>query len=97
MTEQERNEPLDQQATIQRLEVLAHDQQHVRISALRMAGSLLQASEQGVVKQLVNELDEEIVKEGGALYTAYEQLYVAIAKEVGRLGRELQEQATLQP
>lgn len=80
-------------AKIRSLEALANDKQHLRKSALRMAGSLLQASEQEVVEQLVNDLHEDIVEEGSDLYNAYEALYLAIAKEVVRIGRELSQQA----
>ena len=80
-------------AKIQRLEVLANDSEHLRISALEVAGSILHASEEEVVAQLINELDEDVVEEGGALYEAYERLFQAIAKEVVKIGRELQEQA----
>jgi hypothetical protein len=85
------------EATIQRLDALAHDNEHLRRAALRMAGSILQASEEEVVEQLVIELDEDIVEEGGDLYNAYEVLYTAIAKEVVKLGRELSQQATVTP
>jgi hypothetical protein len=34
-----------------------------------------------------------MVEEGGDLYTAYEALYRAIAKEVVQIGRELSQQA----
>jgi hypothetical protein len=76
-------------ATIQRLEALAHDQQYLRMNTLRMAGSTLQTSEQDVVEQLFNELDKDIVGKGSDLYSAYEALYAAIAREVVEVGREL--------
>jgi predicted metal-dependent HD superfamily phosphohydrolase len=81
-------------ATIQRLEALAHDQQYLRMNTLRMAGSILQTSEQDVVEQLFNELDKDIVGKGSDLYSAYEALYAAIAREVVEVGRELSLQAT---
>jgi hypothetical protein len=83
----------EHEAELQRLEALVQDKPPIRTSALWRAGSILHTSEQEVVGQLINEMEEAMVEEGGDLYTAYEALYRAIAKEVVQIGRELSEQA----
>jgi hypothetical protein len=83
----------DDQAKIERLHALANDQQHIRRNALRIAGYLLQASEEDAIQNELNSLDEEIVEDGGELYQAYEQLFQAFADEVVKIGRELSQQA----
>jgi hypothetical protein len=83
----------EESAEIQRLKALVNGKPHLRTSALWMAGSILQASEEEVVGQLINGMEEDIVEEGGALYNAYEGLYRVIAKEFVQIVRELSQQA----
>ncbi len=83
----------EDKAEIERLNNLAKNKDHIRKNALHAAGIYLQGSERDIINMLLEDIDEEVRKEGGDLYTAHEELIETIAAETVKIGEELSRQS----
>jgi uncharacterized protein YutD len=78
----------EKQAELKRIEALASDTEHIRKSALHLAGLYLRGAEEEIVEQKLSTLDDEIL-EDEQISMAYRTLIESLAREVVKIADEL--------